>query len=81
MKTLSCDILEKILNLGCGLDKYGTHRIDVKPLDKDTIKCDINKEKLPFPNNFFDKVYCRNMIMYVSNYNNFIMPPEGNHTF
>jgi ubiquinone/menaquinone biosynthesis C-methylase UbiE len=52
----------RILNVGCGNDTYGTHFVDLYPTRKEVIKCDVNKERLPFPSNFFDVVYSRNCL-------------------
>jgi len=47
---------KKILNLGCGNDFYGTDRVDFKKTPATTLLLDINKNKLPFPDNYFDGV-------------------------
>ena len=47
----------RILNVGCGNDRYGTDFIDAYPSRKDVIKCNLDKEKLPYKNNTFDEVY------------------------
>lgn len=47
----------RVLNIGCGKDTYGTDFIDVYPSRKEVVKCDIDKEKLPYKNNTFDVVY------------------------
>lgn len=57
----------KILNVGCGKETYGTHFIDLYPMRADVIKCDLNKEKIPFPNNYFDEVYSRNLLEHLKN--------------
>lgn len=62
----------RILNLGCADDTYGTDFIDLFPQRSEIKKCDINKEKLPYQDNTFDEVFCRQMIMYVYNNEHFI---------
>ncbi|MEM5831210.1 MAG: methyltransferase domain-containing protein [Candidatus Aenigmatarchaeota archaeon] len=57
----------KILNVGCGNETYGTHFVDLYPSRKEVIKCDVNKQKLPFPSNFFDIVYSRNLFEHLTN--------------
>jgi len=58
---------KKILNIGCGSDIYGTHFLDKYPSRKEVIRCDFDEEKLPFPNNYFDEVYCKNVFEHVTN--------------
>lgn len=48
---------KRILNLGCGKSKYGTDFIDLYPLRKEVVKCNISKEKLPYKDNTFDVVF------------------------
>jgi SAM-dependent methyltransferase len=57
----------KILNLGCGDETYGTHFVDRYPSRPKVIKCNIDEEKLPFPDNFFDEVYSRNLLEHAKN--------------
>lgn len=59
--------MKKILNLGCGKDTFGTHFIDLYPKRKNVIKCDVDWQKLPFPDNFFDKVYSKNLLEHLNN--------------
>ncbi len=44
------------LNLGCGNDFYGTHRIDMFKTPATTHVVDIANSKLPFKDSFFDEV-------------------------
>jgi len=60
-------MLERILNLGCGKETYGTHFIDTYPQRKGVVKCNIDSQKIPFPNNFFDIVYSRNVFEHLRN--------------
>ena len=46
----------KILNLGCGRDTYGTHRVDLYKTPATTHVLNMDKEKLPFKSNYFDEV-------------------------
>lgn len=57
---------KKILNLGCGHDKYGTHRIDFKETDATTQIHDLEKP-LPFKDNYFDEVKFYNVFEHVKN--------------
>jgi ubiquinone/menaquinone biosynthesis C-methylase UbiE len=57
----------KILNVGCGLETYGTDFIDFYPSNPKVIKCDVDKERFPYSNNSFDEVYSRNLIEHTSN--------------
>jgi SAM-dependent methyltransferase len=57
----------KILNVGCGTETYGTHFVDFYPSRKDVIKVNLDEEKLPFPNNYFDEVYSRNLLEHLTN--------------
>ncbi|MDD5181712.1 MAG: class I SAM-dependent methyltransferase [Candidatus Nanoarchaeia archaeon] len=47
----------KILNIGCGNQTYGNYFIDLYPKREEVKKCDIESEKLPFKDGFFDEVY------------------------
>ncbi len=60
----------KILNLGCGNDFYGTHRIDMFKTQATTQVADLN-EKLPYPSNFFDEIYCKSVLEHIKNLGNF----------
>ncbi|MEM4511598.1 MAG: class I SAM-dependent methyltransferase [Nanopusillaceae archaeon] len=57
----------RILNVGCGEDTYGTHFVDLYPSRKEVIKCNVDKEKLPFPNNYFDEIYSKNLLEHLRN--------------
>jgi ubiquinone/menaquinone biosynthesis C-methylase UbiE len=57
----------KILNVGCGNDRYGTHFVDLFPQRKDIIKCDVDKEKLPYSDNIFNEVYSKNLFEHLTN--------------
>jgi len=59
----------KILNLGCGNDFYGTDRIDFKKTPAATITLDINKNKLPFPDNYFDEIRMYRTFEHIKNCN------------
>jgi ubiquinone/menaquinone biosynthesis C-methylase UbiE len=62
----------KILNLGCGEDMYGTHRIDFTQTKATTDLCNFDKEKLPYPDNFFDEIKCQNVIEHIKNLDLFV---------
>ncbi|HLC58412.1 MAG TPA: class I SAM-dependent methyltransferase [Candidatus Nanoarchaeia archaeon] len=57
----------KILNIGCWNETYGTHLVDLYPSRKDVVKCNVDEEKLPFKNNFFDIVYSKNLFEHLRN--------------
>ena len=57
----------KILNLGCGEDMYGTDRIDFTQTKATTNLCYFDKEKLPYPDNYFDEIKCQNVIEHIKN--------------
>jgi SAM-dependent methyltransferase len=59
--------MKKILNVGCGIDDYGTHFVDLFPQRKDVIQCDLDIQKLPFPSNYFDEVYSKNLFEHLTN--------------
>jgi ubiquinone/menaquinone biosynthesis C-methylase UbiE len=57
----------RILNIGCGADTYGTDFVDIYPLRPDVKKCNIDKQKLPYPDNVFDEVYSKNIFEHLQN--------------
>jgi SAM-dependent methyltransferase len=57
----------KILNLGCGRDDFGTHFVDLYSSRPEVIQLKIDEQKLPFPDNYFDEVYSRNVLEHVKN--------------
>ncbi len=59
----------KILNVGCGGSTYGTHFLDMYPSRPEVVKCNIDTQKLPFPNNTFDEVYSKNLFEHLKNPN------------
>lgn len=48
--------MNRILNLGCGNDTYGTDFIDLYPQREEVLKVIIDKEKLPYKDNTFDEI-------------------------
>jgi len=56
------------LNLGCGNETYGTHRVDITPTKTTTHVFDVEKG-IRFPNGFFDEVYERNLFEHLRNPN------------
>ena len=50
----------QILNIGCGTQTFGTHRLDIEPTSTTTHIADV-KQGLPFPAETFDLVYERNI--------------------
>jgi len=63
---------KKILNVGCGNDTYGTHFIDFYPAKPKVVKCDVNKERFPFPDNYFDEVYSKYLFEHLNNFSHFL---------
>ena len=61
---------KKILNVGCGNDQYGTHRIDVFKTLATTEVGDLDK-KLPYPPNYFDEIYCKSVLEHIKNLGTF----------
>ncbi|HKZ42047.1 MAG TPA: class I SAM-dependent methyltransferase, partial [Candidatus Hodarchaeales archaeon] len=59
----------RILNVGCGNDTYGTDFVDLYPVRDDVIRCDVEKEKLPFRDNTFDEVFSGNIFEHLKNPN------------
>src|SRR2546426_9579193 len=64
--------MKKILNVGCGEDTYGTHFIDSVPTRKDVVKCNIDQDRFPFNDNFFDEVYSEQNFEHLKNPMNFL---------
>jgi len=56
----------KILSLGCGNDMHGTHRIDFFKTEATTQVADLNG-KLPYPDGYFDEVYCKSVLEHIKN--------------
>lgn len=63
---------ERILNAGCGSDKYGTDFIDLYPSRKGVIKCNLNTEKFPYGNGTFDEVYAKSVFEHLTNIPHFL---------
>jgi ubiquinone/menaquinone biosynthesis C-methylase UbiE len=57
----------RILNVGCGKDTYGTDFVDLYPSRPEVIKCNIDKEKLPYKDGTFDKVYAKCIFEHLTN--------------
>jgi predicted SAM-dependent methyltransferase len=57
----------KILNVGCGTETYGTHFTDLSSQRKEVVICDNDKDRLPFPDEYFDEVYSRNLLEHITN--------------
>jgi SAM-dependent methyltransferase len=60
-------VKKRILNVGCGKDNYGTCFIDKHPTRAGVIKCDLDVDKIPFPDGYFDIVYAKNVFEYLLN--------------
>lgn len=63
---------KRILNVGCGKDTYGTDFVDLYPLHKKVIVCDLQKNKLPYNDNIFDEVYSAFVIEHMKNPGSFL---------
>lgn len=61
----------QILNLGCGNDTYGTHRVDFIKTKATTEVCDLN-QPLPFQDNYFDEIYCKSVLEHIKNLGTFV---------
>lgn len=61
----------KVLNLGCGEDMFGSHRIDCFKTNATTEVANL-EEGLPYPDKFFDEVYCRSVLEHIKNLGIFI---------
>ena len=64
-------MVDKILNLGCGNDCYGTDRLDFKKTGATTLIHDLNKP-LPFKSNTFNEVKAFAVFEHLSNCGNFV---------
>ena len=62
---------KRILNLGCGSDRRGTHRIDFVKTEATTDVCDLNG-KLPYKSNFCDVVICKSVLEHILNLKIFV---------
>jgi len=58
---------KRVLNVGCGEDKYGTDFLDIYPNRREVIKCDVGKEKFPYKDETFDEVYSKNLFEHIAN--------------
>ncbi len=58
---------KRILNIGCGKDTYGTDFVDLYPSRKEVIRCNVDKQRLPFVNNTFNEVYSGNVFEHLTN--------------
>lgn len=63
---------KRVLNLGCGNDFYGTDRIDLYKTPATTKVLNIDQEKLPYPNNYFDEIRANQILEHLKNVGNFI---------
>lgn len=59
--------MKKILNVGCGIDEYGMYFVNLFPQRKNMMKCNFDIQKLPFPDNYFDKVYLKKLFKHLTN--------------
>lgn len=59
--------MTRVLNVGCGPDRYGTDFVDLYPARPEVVRCDVSRERLPYPDEAFDEVYSKNLFEHVSN--------------
>uniref|UniRef100_A0A7C4NQI1 Methyltransferase domain-containing protein n=1 Tax=Thermodesulfobacterium geofontis TaxID=1295609 RepID=A0A7C4NQI1_9BACT len=61
-------------NFECWLreDTYGTHFIDLYPTRENVIKCDVNRDKFPFKDNYFDEIVAIELFEHLTNPLNFL---------
>ena len=59
----------RVLDLGCGINpqRDANFRVDYVETPEITHVLDIDREKLPFEDNFFDKIYCLHVLEHLSN--------------
>lgn len=71
----------RLLDLGCGTGffanafksiGYEVRMCDLRPLNKNIDKVDLEKDKLHYPDNYFDVIFCRNIIEHLSNADNML---------
>jgi len=58
---------ERILNVGCGNQTYGTDFIDLYPKRNNVIKIDIQKQRFPYRKEIFDEVYSKCLLEHCMN--------------
>ena len=58
--------MDRILNLGCGNNDYGTDRVDLFETPTTTLVYDVEKG-IPFPDKTFTEVYERNLLEHLRN--------------
>jgi len=61
----------RILNIGCGSDTYGTDFVDLYPTRPEVIKYDIEKQRLPYKSNTFNKIVALGILQSITNLSNF----------
>src|SRR3990167_4337263 len=78
--------MKKVLNIGCGDEFFGTHRVDmVKTKSSNQEPFDANGH-FPYPNNYFDEIFSRNLLEHLQNIKTFlsecnrILKPNGKIT-
>lgn len=57
----------KILNVGCGNSDYGTDRMDIVQTLTSNMVWDVNDIPWPYPDNYFDQVFMRNIFEHLPN--------------
>jgi len=60
--------MKVVLNIGCGnLFTPGTDFVDIYPMREDVLKCNIDTDPLPYPDETFDEVYSQAIFEHLTN--------------
>jgi ubiquinone/menaquinone biosynthesis C-methylase UbiE len=77
---------KRILNAGCWKSRYGTDFVDLQPQFPECLKCDLDRDKLPYKGNTFDEIYSWGVIGHLTNLGHFlneakrVLKPKGTLT-
>jgi len=64
--------VKKVLNVGAGESNYGTHFIDLYPASGRVMKCNVDEDKFPFRDNYFDEIYAECIFEHLKNPSHFL---------
>jgi len=59
--------MKRILNIGCDKTTYGTDFVDLYPKRPEVKKCNIDTDRLPYPDETFDEVYSTFVFEHLTN--------------